>query len=154
MYTISLSQTTYIESIIHCFNLTDAKSIVTPMIPGRIYTKQDVPSDATEAMCMQPILYHEAIESLMYMSVATHPNIMFAMSALSQFLDNPGEAHWDMVKHVFRYLAGTKTLVLTYGGERHNLEGYTDVDGAMQEHQKAILGNAFLVDGGTVSWSL
>jgi hypothetical protein len=53
----------------------------------------------------------------MYASIATHPDIMFTVLALSQFLDNPGEAHWDMVKHVFRYLAGIKTLVLTYGGE-------------------------------------
>jgi hypothetical protein len=125
-----------------------------PMIPGRIYTKQDAPSDATEAMHMQPVPYHEAIGSLMYVSIATHPNITFAMLALSQFLDNPREVHWDMVKHVFCYLAGTKTLMLTYSGEQHDLEGYTDVDGAMQEHQKVILGNAFLIDGGAISWSL
>jgi hypothetical protein len=121
------------------------------MIPSRIYTKQDVPSDATEATHMRPVLYHKTIGSLMYVSIATHPNITFAMSALSQFLDNPTEAHWDVVKHIFHYLAGTKTLTLTYSGEQHDLEGYTDADRVMQEHQKAILGNAFLVDGGTVS---
>jgi hypothetical protein len=89
----------------------------------------------------------------MYVSVATRPDITFAVSALLQFLDNPGEAHWDAVKRVFRYLAGTKTLALTYSGERHDLEGYTDADGVMQEHRKAISGNAFLIDGGAISWS-
>jgi hypothetical protein len=93
-----------------------------------------MPSDATEATHMKNILYHEAIGSLMYMSIAMHPNIMFAMSVLSQFLDNPREAHWDVVKHIFCYLMGTKTLTLTYSSEQHNLEGYTDADGAMQEH--------------------
>jgi hypothetical protein len=90
----------------------------------------------------------------MYTSVAMRPDITFTMLALLQFLNNPGEAHWDVVKRIFRYLAGTKTLALTYGGKWHDLEGYTDVDGAMQEHQKVISGNAFLIDGGTISWSL
>ncbi len=40
-----------------------------------------------------------------------------------------------------------------YGGERHSLEGYTDVDGATQEHRHAISGYAFLFDGGAISWS-
>ena len=40
-----------------------------------------------------------------------------------------------------------------YGGEKRGLEGYVDVDGASQEHRRAILGFVFLVDGGAVSWS-
>jgi len=53
----------------------------------------------------------------MYAAVATRPDIAFAVSTLSQFLDNPGEAHWDVVKRVFRYLSGTANLALTYGSE-------------------------------------
>ena len=33
------------------------------------------------------------------------------------------------------------------------LEGFTDADGAMQEHRHAITRYAFLIDGGAVSWS-
>jgi len=54
---------------------------------------------------------------------------------------------------VFRYLSGTHDIVLTYGGERHDLLGFTDADGASQEHCRAISGHAFIMDGGTVSWS-
>jgi hypothetical protein len=98
-----------------------------PMIPGRIYTKQDMPSDATEATHMKNIPYCEAIGSLMYASIATHPNIMFTVLVLSQFLDNPREVHWDAVKHVFHYLVGTKTLVLTYGSKQHVTATYLAV---------------------------
>jgi ribonuclease HI len=35
----------------------------------------------------------------------------------------------------------------------NGLEGYTDADGASQEHRHAISGYAFLIDGGAVSWS-
>jgi len=89
----------------------------------------------------------------MYASVTTRPDITAAVSTLSQFLDNPGEAHWQAAKWVFRYLLGTRDLALTYGRDRHNLLGYTDADGSSQEHRHAISGHAFLIDGGAVSWS-
>ena len=38
---------------------------------------------------MQKILYREAIGGLMYAAVATRPDVSFAVSTLSQFLDNP-----------------------------------------------------------------
>ena len=89
----------------------------------------------------------------MYAAVATHPDISFTVSTLSQFLENPGEAHWEAVKQVFRYLAGTKGHALMYGGERQELTGYTDADGSSQDHRRAISGHAFFIDGGAVSWS-
>ena len=75
------------------------------------------------------------------------------MSTFSQFLENPGEVHWEAVKHIFRYLSGTQDYALTYGGEKHDLVGHTDADGALQDHRWAISGHAFLIDGGAISWS-
>jgi len=91
--------------------------------------------------------------TLMYTTVATRPDITFAISTLSQFLNNPGCIHWEAVKHVFRYLAGTKTHALTYGNERHNLTSFTNANGSSQEHRHAISGYAFFIDGGAVSWA-
>jgi hypothetical protein len=76
------------------------------------------------------------------------------VSTLSQFLENLGEAHWEVVKQVFRYLASTCETALTYRGERHNLEGFTDTDGASQDHHQAISGYVFIMDGRAISWSL
>ena len=44
-------------------------------------------------------------------------------------------------------------LALTYGRERHDLLGFTDADGASQDHRRAISGHAFIMDGGAISWS-
>jgi|SRR6266702_716370 len=90
----------------------------------------------------------------MYAAVATCLDITFTVSALSQFLSNLGVTHWEAVKQVFCYLTGTKTFELTYGSERHGLEGFTDADGVMQEHCRAISGYVFLIDSGAISWSL
>ena len=87
----------------------------------------------------------------MYASVATCPNITFAVSTLSQFLDNPGEAHWEAVKWVFHYLSGTCELTLTYREEKHELQGFTDADRASQDHHCAISGHVFLLNGGAIS---
>ena len=135
------------------FSLTDAKPYGSPMIPGLVYTKEHSPSSPNEVALMKKTPYREAIGSLMYIAVATRPDIAFAVSALSQFLNNPGVAHWEGVKKIFRYLSGTKTLELTYGGEQQGLEGYTDTDGATQEHRRAMSGYIFLINGGAISWS-
>ena len=100
---------------------------------------------------MRIVPYREAIGSLMYAAVATRPDIAFSVSVLSRFLENLGEAHWEAVKRIFCYLAGTRDYTLTYGAERHDLIGYTDADGASQEHRCAISSYAFLIDGGAVS---
>jgi hypothetical protein len=123
------------------------------MAPNAVYSKDDCPSDPTHAARMKKVPYCVAIGSLMYAAVATRPDISFAVSVLSQFLENPGERHWDAAKRIFRYLLGTKDLQLTYGRDRHELIGYTDADGASQPHRHAISGYAFIIDGGAVSWS-
>jgi hypothetical protein len=91
--TISLSQTSYIDTILEQFSLSDARPCSTPIIPGANYTRAQAPANTTKAAYMKKIPYCEAIGSLMYAAVATHPDISFAVSTLSQFLDNPGRIH-------------------------------------------------------------
>ena len=102
-------------------------------------------------MCKIP--YCKAIGSLMYVTIATCPDITFAISTLLQFLDNPGCIHWEVVKHVFRYLSRTKTHALTYGNKHHHLTSFTNANRSSQEHCHAISGYVFLIDRGTVSWA-
>jgi hypothetical protein len=42
---------------------------------------------------------------------------------------------------------------LSHSNTRHELTGYTDADGSSQDHQRAISGFAYLIDGGAISWS-
>jgi len=153
MHTLSMSQTSYIDSILVRYALTEAKPQKSPMIPGMQLSKDQGPKTAEEVTRMRKTPYREAIGSLMYLAVATWPDIAFMVSRLSQFLDNPGPQHWEAVKRVFRYLIGTKTAELTYGIDQHDLQAYTDTDGSTQEHCRAISGYAFLFDGGAISWS-
>jgi hypothetical protein len=132
-HTISLSQTSYIDAILSCFSLSNARPVATPITPGTVLSKADSPIDDTEMTRMKKTPYREAISSLMYAAVATGPNISFAILVLSQFLVNPGDSHWEHVKHVLCYLAGMKNHTLTYGNKCHELLGFTDADGSSQE---------------------
>jgi hypothetical protein len=114
-HTISFSQHAYILKILKRFNLQDTKPLSTPLNPNHSLSLTQCPSTPQQydAMCRVP--YHEAIGSLMYTVLGTHADIMFAVTFLSQFMQNPGQPHWEEVKHVFRYLKATIGYKLTIG---------------------------------------
>jgi hypothetical protein len=111
------------------------------------------PLTMQEIAQMRNIPYHETVGSLMYASLETHPDIMYAVQTVSCFSKNLGTAHWEAVKKKFCYLKGTKELWLSYGGQQKELRGYADADGSMAEDRHAISGYAFLLHGGAVSWA-
>ena len=150
-HTISLSQS---SSLLRQFNFTDLKPFSTPMDPNIWYSKDQYPQIPEQATEMCHIPYRKAVGSLLYLTIATCPDIAFPIRTLSQFIDNPGKVHWEGVKHVSQYLAGMRDWVIIYGMKVKGLEGFTDVDGAMQEHRHVIMGYTFLINGGAVSWSL
>jgi hypothetical protein len=114
---------------------------------------------------MRGVSYQEAIGSLMYAALGTRPNIAFAVTHLSQFMQNPGRPHWEAVKRVLHYLKGTIDHQLVIGNRGYftwaspdlqgcnGLEGFADADGSTQEHRCAISGYVFTIDGTAVSWS-
>jgi transposase InsO family protein len=151
--TLRLSQHAYIEAIITRFNFNDLKPSAIPMDPSAPLSKSQSPTKLEDIAKMKNVPYREAVGSLMYAAMGTRPDIAFATSTVAQFSENPGWAHWEAVKRIYRYLIGTKELELMYGGEQRGLVGYVDADGASQEHRRAISGYVFMVDGGAVSWS-
>ena len=78
---------------------------------------------------MQKIPYLAGVGSLMYVSMATRPDITFATNKLSQFNSNPGLAHWTALQRVLQYLKQTCDYSLTLRGtQKAILVGYTDSD--------------------------
>jgi hypothetical protein len=147
-----LSQESFIDAIITKYNFVDAKPAAIPMDTSAQYSQDQCPTSAAQTAEMKLVPFRSALGSLMYLVIGSRPDIAFAVSTMAQFANNPGWAHWEGVKRIYRYLLGTKRLGLTYGTSDAGLVGYTDADGASQEHRHAITGFAFLVDGGAISW--
>jgi hypothetical protein len=101
--------------------------------------------------------YANLIGSLMYLAIATRPDIAYSVNKLAQFTVTPRPKHWTAVKRIFRYLKGTKNFELTYGGStdilNDDLNIYCDADWASERDWKSISGYAITIAGGAVAWS-
>ena len=152
-HTIHLSQHTYIDSILHHYNLSDLKLLSTPMNTSIQLLTKLTPSSAAEHVVMHNMPYCEAVGALNWATLTTHLDIMFAVTTVARFTANPSPAHWKAIKWIYHYLAGMCNLWLSYRETKQTLKGYTDMDGSMAEDRHTITGYAFLIDGGTISWS-
>ena len=162
---ISFSQTIYIQKIIECFGMEEAKPLSVLISPGHSLTKSQSPSDPKAIEEMRCIPYREAIGSLMYAVVRTQPDIAYAVTYLARFMANPGHAHWEGMKCVIRYLKGTKDakLILWKGGTlsweelnyqiHSRMQGYSDANKNSQQHRHEISHYVFCIDGGAISWN-
>ena len=73
-------------------------------------------------------LYKSLVGSLLYL-IATRPDIMYATSLVSRYMESPKDSHWKMEKRILRYVAGTLNFGLWYTKfDDHHLSSYTDSD--------------------------
>ncbi|KAH9132266.1 hypothetical protein LEN26_007465 [Aphanomyces euteiches] len=95
---------------------------------------------------------NDAVGCLMYLMVATRPDIAVAVGVASQFLENPGQQHWSAVKCIFRYLKGTEDFGIEYSGSQ-DVCGYTDADWAGDtDTRHSTNGYCFMPNNGIVGW--
>lgn len=123
------------------------------MDPNVKLTSDQCPKMTDDFATVKNVPYYEAVGLLMYALLGTHPNITYAVQAISHFSHNPGLAYWEAVKHIFCYLKGTSSLWLSYGGEQKELIGYIDVDGSMTKDCHALSGYTILIHGSAISWT-
>lgn len=72
--------------------------------------------------------YRQIVGSLMYLAVATRPDLSYVVSILSK---RPSNAHWIAAKPVLEYLKGTLDVGITFDGnfnQNNKLVAYSDSD--------------------------
>ena len=102
-------------------------------------------------------VYAALVGSLQFMALCTRPDIAQAASTLGRFSYAPTPEHEDAGKRVLRYLAGSPTLGIEYGGEVDEelgrIVGWTDADWAGDPStRRSRTGFAFKMAGGAISW--
>jgi len=151
---IALSQTHYINKIIERLGLQDTNPVYTPIDPNVDLDRAE--EESGEKHGTDSGTYTMAIGSLMYVALATRPDISYAVNKLASYTSNPKSAHWTAVKRIFRYLKGSHTHQLTYNGtgqEKANVNMYTDADWGSSTDRKSTSGYVFVLAGGAISWS-
>jgi len=124
-----------------------------PLLSGLLLSAEDYPNTPEEAYEMKDIPYHEALGSLMWLQVATRPDLSFAINLLACFAHNPGKPHWIALKHVLAYVKDTIGYGITYqAGGNLNPIGYVNSDFARcKDTRRSTEGMIFIVTGGLVS---
>ena len=162
---IWLSSQVYIADLLDEWNLSSCRTASTPL-PSNF---SDLPSSAPSSL---PSIsdadlvpqYQRLVGCLLYLAIATRPNISFYAMWLGQFNSTPTHNHFLVAKHVLRYLAGTRDLALCLGAPSpripSTLSGYmknvgcSDADWASDAiDRKSISGYSFFFRGSLVSWS-
>lgn len=72
--------------------------------------------------------YRQDVGSLMFLTLATRPDVAYAVQDFSRFLNVYGRAHWECVKTIIKYLKGTHNRGLEFIGESVTLSAYADSD--------------------------
>jgi hypothetical protein len=86
--------------------------------------------------------------------VHTRPDITFAMGYVSRYMEAPTTEHLAAVKHLLRYIAGTRTYGCRYtrGGDRE-LMGFSDSDMAGDvDDRKSTTGIFFSLGASPITW--
>ena len=146
---IFLNQHQYIKKILQRFGQTEAKVVTTPADMSVKLVKQDGVSKSVDSTYYQSI-----IGSLLYVAIATRPDISQAVRVLSKFCASPTEAHLTAAKRVLRYLKGTENLSLRFKKSvSETFIGYSDADWAGDlDDRHSTSGNLFILANGTISW--
>ena len=99
--------------------------------------------------------YLNAIGALLYLAQCTRPDISFAVNLLARYSSAPTRRHWNGIKHIFRYLKGTKDLRLFYTNSNKSLGliGYADAGYLSDPHKgRSQTGYIFTYNGTAISW--
>lgn len=93
------------------------------------------------------------VGKLNYLTV-TRPDISFAVSVVSQFLNSPCQEHWDAVIRILKYIKGAPGKGLIYENRGHTqIVGYSDADWAGSPiDRRSTSGYCVLVGGNLISW--
>ena len=109
--TISLVQDKYIKNILDEFQIRNDRSTGIPL-PSDWKQIKTFPS---EKPAIPPFNYRRAVGLIQWIVQCTRPDLAFALSFLSQFLEDPRESHYKAVRHTLRYLISTKDQQLVLG---------------------------------------
>lgn len=128
--------------------MADCNSAATPTEPGLKLRKDDGEKK------IDSTYFKQIVGSIMFL-IATRPDIMYAMSLISRYMETPSEIHLNAAKIVLRYVKGTADYGVFY--KKHNgsdFVGYTDSDYAGDVNdRKSTSGHVFMLNSSAVSWS-
>ncbi|DAZ97222.1 TPA: hypothetical protein N0F65_003853 [Lagenidium giganteum] len=130
---VTFSQAQYIREILRRFHMSACRVAKTPEPSGRLQVRKPEEGDP-------PPPFRELVGALGYLVMGTRPDIAHAVRRLGQYLASFDITHYELGKHVLRYLKAT----IDYG---------LVMDIKPEEViEKSISGYVTLIDGNVISY--
>lgn len=162
-----LDQSPYVVDILSEFHALDTTPVSIPMNPRESWepSSEDTPLNPGEIKT-----YQRAVGKLMYLMLATRPDISYAVTKLAQFASAPTDRHWRGVIRIMRYLKCHDTVRLCLGNNPPilqpsltppsnpltpptNLLGFFDASLMdCTASRRSTGGYIFFYDGSAISW--
>jgi hypothetical protein len=150
--TLSLDQSTYIQSLVNKYRLQDAKPISVP-----INDRKTLSEGTSGEQFADQALYQSAIGAVGWVARGSRFDISYALNQLSQHCSEPTVRHWNALIRVLRYLKGTTNYRLQFGTQGAygpKLQGFCDADYAGDTDNRASCsGGLWLLNSGVIVWN-
>ena len=104
---IKLHQSNYALYFLNKLRMKDCKPSKTPFLSG---VKLE---EADSSPMVNNTLYRQLIGCLLYFT-HTQPDLCYAVSVASRFMDQPHEIHWKAAKRILNFVQGTRTHGIFY----------------------------------------
>jgi len=112
---IYISPKKYVQEILDRFQMKNCDLVSAPIEFGLKLMKDP------KGRKVDNILYKQIVGSLMYLT-ATRPNIVYYVSLIRKYMENPSEMHILGAKRICQYLQGTDDFGMFYNkGEKSYL---------------------------------
>ena len=163
---VRLHQEKYCTDILKRFQHSECKPISTQCEPNMHLSDADCPrmEDRDPEVIRN---YQALVGALMYLTCFTRGDCSFAVNQCARFMSNPGPSHIKAARRVLRYLAGTRSLGITYTrdardaslattgrkSEPNQLTASADADHAGGKDRRSVSGWAVMMNGAMVTWS-
>lgn len=148
---LQLSQRRMILELLKETCMENVRKVSTPLDPGQKFKK--CTDNCENCKKVDSKVYQSIIGSLMYIGLCTRPDILHAVTKLSQFNNDPHVEHLNGAHHVLRYLNATVDQCLEYRSTGKPLHGFVDSDWAgSSDDRKSFTGFVFILAGGAVMY--
>lgn len=148
---IFIHQMNHAERLVAKFHQESCNPVTVPITKGQLGVDRDNAEELSPDLRVQ---YRATVGGLLYMAICTRPDISYAVSIVSQNLENPKQSDWVNVKRILRYLKGTSSLGIEYSkGRATGLEVYSDADYAgCTDTRKSRTGIVSFYNNKPISW--
>ena len=122
--TLTMTQTGLIDRILVVMDMEDCNLKYTPVEKDPLWKDEDGPP------CCKQWEYRSIVGMMLYLAGSTRPDIAYAVHQCARFSHNPKHSHEVRVKHIARYLKGTrdKGIIMKPDADNLCIDMYADAD--------------------------